>query len=98
MNALKFTLKEIGWRGLFRGWTPIAVMGIPSQVLYFSVNEYTRELIQDSLHGRFFNLSPVFVDGIQSIASGVIANSLSLIPFVPADVIRYSLDLWSSFN
>lgn len=91
MNNLLWTYKNMGVRGLFRGWLPIATMGMPSNVVYFNIVEITREKFQKSLRNAFPSMSPVMVDGVQATASALIANFISLIPYVPAELISSRL-------
>lgn len=91
VNSLVWTYKTMGAKGLFRGWVPIATMGMPSNVVYFNIVEITRERFQKSLRHAFPNMSPVMVDGLQASASAVIANFISLIPYVPAELISSRL-------
>ena len=90
-SELMRSVKTIGLAGLFRGFIPVACMGLPSNVIYLELTESTREIFQNKLKFVFPNLSLVYVDGIQSLASGLIANAVSLIPFVPADVLSARL-------
>jgi hypothetical protein len=41
-SFLRTTYAQIGWQGFFRGWLPMALGGIPSQLVYFTVTESTR--------------------------------------------------------
>jgi len=88
---LSHTYRTLGVRGLFRGWLPIASMGMPSNVVYFNIIEVTREKFQKSLRKTFPTWSSPVVDGVQAIGSSIIANFISLIPYVPAEVISSRL-------
>ena len=79
--------KALGWRGLFRGWTPVALMGVPSQLLYLTITESSRETLQQLYKILFPNFSSASIDGLQSVGSSVIANTVSYVPYVPAEVI-----------
>lgn len=79
--------KALGWRGLFRGWTPVALMGVPSQLVYLTITESSRETLQRSFRILFPNFSSASIDGLQSVGSSIIANTVSYIPYVPAEVI-----------
>ena len=79
--------KTLGWRGLFRGWTPVALMGVPSQLVYLTITESSRETLQRSLKILLPNFSSASIDGLQSVGSSVIANTISYVPYVPAEVI-----------
>ena len=66
-------------------------MGLPSNVLYIKLTESTREVFQNKLKSLFPKLSFVYVDGIQAAMTGLVSNAISLIPYVPADVISARL-------
>ena len=52
ISDVRRTYASIGFRGLFRGFLPIAVLGIPSHVIYFIVQESSREWLQKGLRGH----------------------------------------------
>ena len=79
--------RELGWKGLFRGWLPVACMGVPSQLVYLSITEKTRETFQTSLKKMLPTMNGVAIDTAQSAATALLANAFSLLPFVPAEVI-----------
>ena len=87
VEALSQYRKELGWRGLFRGYLPIATMGVPSQIVYLSITETTREVLQKNIRTVFPGFSSGLIDAAQSSATALAANIVSLIPYVPADVI-----------
>jgi hypothetical protein len=101
-TAFRDTFQSIGTRGLFRGWLPMTTMGVPSGLIYIQTVEYTRETIQRKIKRSFPELNPHAVDVIQAIASSGVANFLSLIPYVPAEVLssrlivqpRYGVSTW----
>lgn len=72
---------------MFRGWAPIGMVGVPSQLIYFTITEATRELFQKSLKNLLPNMPSMYIDGMQSCSTSVIANTISYIPYVPAEVI-----------
>eukprot|EP01039_Chlorochromonas_danica_P007557 gene7557-8357_t len=86
-KAMRQSMATVGLKGLFRGWIPIAMMGIPSDVEYYSAMEHSRELTQRNLKTFFPNTSIVVIDMIQTLSSSIIASFLSRIPYVPAEVI-----------
>ena len=86
-SAMRGLVGTLGWRGMFRGWTPVAVMGVPSQLIYLTITESTRESFQRTLKNVFPSLPSALIDGMQSAGTSVIANGVSYIPFVPAEVI-----------
>lgn len=91
IKAFRSAVGTIGMRGLLRGWMPITVMGVPSQVIYFSVTESSREYLQGNMRRFLPGLSDPVIDGMQSLLSSVIANVTSLVPYVPAEVISSRL-------
>lgn len=86
--AMQSAMGTVGLRGLFRGWLPTAASGIPSDVLYFSSMEHTREAVQPSLKAH---MPAVLVDFGQAASSSVIASFVARIPYVPAEVISTRL-------
>jgi hypothetical protein len=72
---------------MFRGWAPIGLMGVPSQLMYLTITETTREKFQRSLKKLLPNLSNNTIDGLQASATSVVANVVSYVPYVPAEVI-----------
>lgn len=91
LSNIASTYRSLGMRGLFRGWLPLASMGMPSNVIYFNIVEITREYFQKVIRDAFPNVSDVAVDGMQSTCSSLIANFVSLIPYVPAELISSKL-------
>lgn len=87
VGALLQYRRELGWRGLFRGWLPIATMGVPSQLVYLSITESSREILQKNIKRVLPNASSMTVDTLQSSGTALAANMISLVPYVPADVI-----------
>jgi len=90
-EVLQKTWSTLGWRGLFRGWMPIAIMGIPSQVIYFTITESSREYMQVALPSFLPSIGPSRIDLIQATLSSVVANAVSLVPYVPAELISCRL-------
>ena len=87
ISAIRGYESTLGWRGLFRGWTPVALMGVPSQLVYLTVTEASREMFQRSLKTAFPTMSSAGIDAFQATGTSVIANTISYIPYVPAEVI-----------
>ena len=90
-NALKHSYQTLGVRGLFRGWLPIATMGAPSNVIYFGMIEATREMFQKQFKSALPNAPEIVIDLLQTSCSSVIATFVSLIPYVPAEVLSSKL-------
>jgi len=88
---IKTTTRTVGFRGLFRGWAPIALMGLPTNVIYLIITESSRESLQNKIKVFYPTISPIYLDTIQSFASSIVANAVSLVPYVPADVISCRL-------
>lgn len=91
LQDMKMTARTVGFRGLFRGWLPIATMGLPSNVIYLIITESSRESLQNKIKMIYPNILPLYLDSMQSFISSIAANAVSLIPYVPADVISCRL-------
>lgn len=89
-GSIRENISTIGLSGLYRGWLPMFVMGIPSQVAYLSIIESSREIF---LVGTNKVLIPanIYTDFAQSLFSSILANTVSLIPYVPAEVLSTRL-------
>jgi len=87
IKAFQQALQNLGWKGLFRGLLPSASMGIPSQVIYITITEGTREPLQKHATNMFPSASPIIIDAIQAGATSVLANAASLISYVPGEVV-----------
>jgi len=91
-----------GLQGLFRGWIPL-MLEAPSHALYFSVTESSREFLQVVLRYPFLLpgaaapmvLPTMVVDMTQSFLSAFIANAVSLVPWVPAEILSAKLAIQS---
>jgi hypothetical protein len=90
-NALKHSYSTLGVRGLFRGWLPIATMGAPSNVIYFGALEATRELFQEQFKSILPTAPEMAIDLLQTTCSSIVATFVSLIPYVPAEVLSSKL-------
>lgn len=95
---MRNALKSIGYRGLFRGWTAIAVVGAPSNIIYFDLMEKTREIFQVKFRSIFPNAPSLVIDGLQTTCSSVVATFVSLIPFVPGEVLSSRLIVQGKFG
>jgi len=93
VEGFKNSIKIIGFSGLYRGLVATGLSGIPSQVIYLSVTESSREVIREGLYNHVLPAkTPIYViDGIQACASSVLANVFSLVPYVPGEVIATRL-------
>jgi hypothetical protein len=87
------TLSSIGWKGLFRGYLPMSLAGIPSQIVYFNTTESSREYLQSKLPLYLPIQSPAAIDAIQSCFSSILANATSLILYVPGEVVSSRLQV-----
>ncbi len=90
-NTIKQSYQTIGLRGLFRGWIPMAVFGTPSNLIYISTIEFSREYFQTQYRIAFPNMSSFSIDLLQAISSSIIANVLSIVPYVPGEVLSSRL-------
>ena len=77
----------VGLKGLFRGWIPIAFIGLPSNVIYLNINESSREFFQKVLKSNLPHLNPIYIDGIQAASSSLLSNAISLVPYGMASYI-----------
>ncbi len=91
ISHMKSAISTVGIRGMFRGWIAIAAVGAPSNVIYFDLMEKTRELFQEGFRNSFPGASPLIVDGLQTVCSSMVATFISLIPFVPGEVLSSRL-------
>ena len=80
-------IHRIGWSGLFRGWIPMAAVSIPSNVLYLTVIEKTREQCSDLFRERYPTAQPAVKDAAQAVYSGIIATFVYQVIFNPAEVL-----------
>lgn len=87
------SLSSIGWKGLFRGYLPMSLAGIPSQIVYFNTTEASREYLQSKLPLYFPIYSPAAIDAIQSFFSSILANATSLILYVPGELVSSRLQV-----
>jgi hypothetical protein len=81
------TMRKIGWKGLFRGWGVIALVSIPSNIIYLSGMEYSRQHCRDFLHTVLPSASESVVDVIQGLTSSVFADTSYQCVFNPGEVI-----------
>ena len=86
-HTLSSTYHELGWRGLYRGCLPLAIMGMPSSIVYFAAYESSRELVHKELVTIFPHIDPTSLDFIQAASSSIFCNSLSLLFYVPAELV-----------
>ena len=86
-SIVKTSITMFGFRGLFRGFIPMAALGTPSNVVYFSIIEAGREVLQPALMKLNPNMPKEVVEVVQSGATSLVANVISLAPYVPAEVI-----------
>lgn len=90
IEAIKDCVKSIGIKGIFRGWVPLALEA-PSHAIYFAITESSRDYINLILKGSKI---PIFwIDLFQSIVSSILANTISLIPWVPAEILTSRLSI-----
>jgi hypothetical protein len=86
LSVLRHSFSTFGIRGVFRGFLPMAVLGTPSNILYFTAIESSREIFQPIIINTFPHLPKEAVELLQSSTTAVFANFISLIPYVPAEV------------
>jgi solute carrier family 25 protein 44 len=91
ITILRKSWMSYGFQFLFKGWLPMAILGPPSNIVYFSLIESSREHIQPLIFAAAPSLKPEAVEVIQSGASALLANFVSLVPYVPAEVVSSRL-------
>ena len=82
IGALSQYRQELGWKGLFRGFLPIATMGVPSQIVYLSITERTREVLQKNIRTVFPGFNSGLIDAAQSTATALMASMVSLLSLI----------------
>lgn len=87
MPSYSRALERMGWRGLFRGWVPMAMVSIPSNVVYLTVIEKTREQVGDMFSQNYPKANSAVKDAAQAVYSGVVATFVYQIMFNPAEVL-----------
>lgn len=78
-------------QGMFRGWLPIATMGVPSDVQYYAIFESSREMLLREVKTMHPRISHGMLDFLQALGSSALATFVSRIPYVPAEVISSKL-------
>ena len=91
VTHMRDAYRSVGFRGLFRGYVPMATVGAPSNMIYFDLMEKTREEFQETFTRLLPNAPEFAVDIVQVICSSCIATFVSLIPFVPGEVLSSRL-------
>lgn len=86
-TVVRGVVSRFGPIALFRGFLPMATLGPPSNVIYFSSIESSRETLQPIVLQIIPSLSPEGIEILQAGCSSVISNFISLIPYVPAEVV-----------
>jgi hypothetical protein len=91
ISNLLHAYHTIGLRGLFRGFIPIGMMSMPSNIIYFNIVESSREQLQSYFQKQLPNASTMTIDIMQVICSSILAKFLSLIPYVPGELLSSKL-------
>jgi hypothetical protein len=86
-TGLRGGLAKLGWAGLYRGAMISQVYSAPTNLIYLSSTEYSREKTRTALFDRFPTMSEEVVVATQSVTSAVVANFLCMIPSYPANLI-----------
>jgi Mitochondrial carrier protein len=87
LEYFKVAYKEIGYKGLYRGYLPLAIMGIPSTVVYGLGFEISRETSRKILLQTNPNIPSSHLECYTALFSSLFSNALSLICYTPAEVI-----------
>jgi len=88
LSVAKSTIRAEGIRGLYRGFGAVILGGTPGTVLYLTSYEKIKTALEDSSGGRM-NFAVHF-------ASGILAEAVSCIVYVPVDVCKERLQVQSS--
>lgn len=91
-------IQRIGWSGLFRGWIPMAAVSIPSNVVYLTVIEKTREQCSEIFTQRYPSAQPAVKDAAQAVYSGIVATFVYQIMFNPAEVLVSRMIIQNKHN
>lgn len=81
------TYHSIGIRGLFRGCLPLTVMEVPSSLVYYSVYEYSREMMSVEINKTHPTMHGAKQELLIASSCGVLCNVLSLLIYNPAEVV-----------
>jgi len=84
----KKSFNDLGYAGICRGWLPLA-LEIPSYATYYAVTELSRERLTPWLSS--FKIPTVYKNSIQSILSSILSNMVSLLTWVPSEIITVKL-------
>mgnify|MGYP005991592151 CR=1 FL=1 len=85
--GFRTAISRIGWSGLLRGWVPMAAVSIPSNVVYLTVIEKTREQCGDHFTQHYPGAQPAVKDAALAVYSGVAATFVYQAMFNPAEVL-----------
>jgi hypothetical protein len=80
-------IDRIGWSGLLRGWMPMAAVSIPSNVVYLTVVEKSREQCGNLFDARYPTASPALRDAAQAVYCSTLATFVYQVMFNPAEVL-----------
>ena len=87
-DVLQRTFSTEGFRGLYRGFGAVIVGGTPGTVLYLTSYEYTKQYLS--------SISPLLPNNQEFLVyllSGMIAESIACIIYVPVDVVKERLQV-----
>ena len=94
-HVLRSTLQLEGLAGLYRGFGAVVLGGTPGTVLYLTSYDWAKEHLtatrQRQLNGS--SSSSLLVDFGISFSSGMIAEAIACIIYVPVDVIKERLQI-----
>lgn len=83
-EVIRRTLRDEGWRALFRGVGPVVVGGVPGVCMYLTSYEYVKEQLTSKS-----KTSPFLV----YMTAGFAAETFCCIVFVPVDVIKERMQI-----
>lgn len=84
LDVLQKTFRTEGVAGLFRGFGAVLVMGTPGTAIYLCSYEATKQAFSEHYKGHDFMIH---------FASGMIAETLACIIYVPCDVIKERMQI-----
>lgn len=99
VDVLLRTAKTEGWKGLYRGFGAVIVGGTPGTVLYLCSYEIAKEKLGLAVHGHNHNnheSKSTVSDFLVHFSSGMIAEAVACIVYVPVDVIKERLQVQHS--
>lgn len=86
-DVLRKTVHAEGFRGLYRGFGAVFIMGTPGTAIYLCSYEATKKTLSENYKGHDF---------IVHFAAGMIAETIACIVYVPVDVVKERMQVQHS--